>query len=399
MNILFYTHGKVYPTRGGTERTTISVADALTDNYNCRCFSLYEVDEDAEKSPCFIQEFQWMAGRNRENDIQLLRSVIVDYDIDFIIDQGIFINVSILKEAAHGTSCKIILAHHFAPGAEAKYMSFKNLWNSYSERHTIRRKLSWLYGTILYPYTKRKYMKTLRQSYYSAYRHADKVVLLSRGFVSQYQKFGNFIGEQKFVIIPNGLSFIEYLPEEELTNKKPVVLIVSRMDETHKRISLALKIWNMVKEHPETKEWSLKLVGEGNDLTNYMKMVKRQHIPDVSFEGRQNPLPYYKEASLFMMSSSSMEAWGLTLTESQQMGVVPIAFNTYASLKDIITDGEDGVIIDEGDISTYVAAMLVLMKNRDKRLLMARNAIVNCRRFSQEKIGEKWWNLLTEIER
>ena len=37
MNILFYTHGKVYATRGGTERTTVSVASALSRLYGCRC--------------------------------------------------------------------------------------------------------------------------------------------------------------------------------------------------------------------------------------------------------------------------------------------------------------------------------------------------------------------------
>ena len=36
------------------------------------------------------------------------------------------------------------------------------------------------------------------------------------------------------------------------------------------------------------------------------------------------------------------------------MGVVPIAFDTYASLREIITDGENGVIINESDVDgTY----------------------------------------------
>ena len=48
MNILFYTHGKVYATRGGTERTTVSVASALSRLYGCRCYSLYEAEEEVE---------------------------------------------------------------------------------------------------------------------------------------------------------------------------------------------------------------------------------------------------------------------------------------------------------------------------------------------------------------
>lgn len=52
MNILFYTHGKVYATKGGTERTTVSVASALTRLYGCRCYSLYEAEEAVEGTLC-----------------------------------------------------------------------------------------------------------------------------------------------------------------------------------------------------------------------------------------------------------------------------------------------------------------------------------------------------------
>lgn len=62
MNILFYTHGKVYATRGGTERTTVSVASALSRLYGCRCYSLYEAEEVVEKESCFVAEFRWQAG-------------------------------------------------------------------------------------------------------------------------------------------------------------------------------------------------------------------------------------------------------------------------------------------------------------------------------------------------
>ena len=48
-------------------------------------------------------------------------------------------------------------------------------------------------------------------------------------------------------------------------------------------------------------------------------------------KGQKNPEPYYNEASIFMMTSS-FEGWGLTLTEAQQYGCVPLAFHSFASL-------------------------------------------------------------------
>lgn len=132
-----------------------------------------------------------------------------------------------------------------------------------------------------------------------------------------------------------------------------------------------------------------------NDRKLYEHIIRNEHIPDVTLEGRQNPVPYYKEASIFLMTSKS-ESWGLTLTEAQQMGVVPIAFDTYASLREIITDGENGVIINESDVDGYVCRMKELMSDNMLRQRMARQAVISTQRFSQERIAEMWWKLISE---
>lgn len=396
MNILFYTHGKVYATRGGTERTTVSVASALTRLYGCRCFSLYEAEEKYEMEACFVGEFRWQAGHNRQKDVETVHRIVVENGIDFIIDQGIFINVSLLREAVAGTPCKVILAHHYEPGAETLYMSLRGHWAKRHDRMPLRMKCHWLFDLVFYPYAKHKYVKTLRCTYREAYFQADRVVLLSQGFIDTYQRFGRFNDNKNFTIIPNSLSFNEFLPIKEVEKKKPVVLIVSRIEEVHKRLSLALKMWAKIKSHPEAKEWKLKIVGTGKDMSMYQRMISHYSIPDISFEGHQVPLPYYKEASIFMMTSRS-ESWGLTLTESQQMGVVPIAFDTYASLQEIITDGRDGIVIAEGDVDGYVRSMLDLMQDNAKRQRMARQGIISSQRFSQERIAGMWWKLLSEM--
>lgn len=397
MNILFYTHGKVCGTKGGTERTTVSVASALTRLYGCRCYSLYEAGEAVEKESCFVAEFQWQAGRNRQADVETLHQIVVENEIDYIIDQGIFINVGLLREAVAGTPCKVILAHHYEPGAETLYMSLRGHWAKRHEKMTLRRRCRWLFDLVFYPYAKRKYVETLRRTYREAYFRAHRVVLLSQGFIEAYQQFGRFNDDKNFSIIPNSLSFNEFLPVDEIKKKQPVVLIVSRIEEVHKRLSLALEIWKKVKSHSEARGWRLKIVGTGKDMPMYQHMIVHDCIPDVSFEGHQVPMPYYKEASIFMMTSRS-ESWGLTLTEAQQMGVVPVAFDTYASLREIITDGRDGVVIDEGDVDGYVRSMLDLMQDTAKRQRMACHAIESSHRFSQEKVAGKWWKLLEGLE-
>ena len=395
-NILFYTYGKVHSTKGGTERTTISVANGLIQNYKCRCFSLFEVPADTKQEPCFIAEYQWSPSSDRIQNERFIRNLVIENQINYIIDQGAFVHVKLFKDAIDGLNCKIILAHHFEPGIETKFFTFNRVLSRFGQIVSVRDLCKWILHIILYPYLWFKYRKTLSHSYFEAYQYADRVVLLSQSFIKQYQSFGKFRDEKNFSVIHNALSFNEYLTIDDVKKKKPVILIVSRFDEKLKRLLLALRIWQEIKQSPIANDWCLKIVGHGKDLKLYQNYIAKKKIHDVYLLGRQDPKPYYKEASIFFMTSVS-ESWGLTLTEAQQFGVVPVAFNTYASLTDIVTDEEDGIIIREGEIGRYVNSTLKLMRNTRKRQAMAVQGIHNCQRFSQDKIAKDWWLLLNNL--
>lgn len=394
MNILYQTCGKLNSTSGGTERTTITVAESLTRLYGVRCFSIYERGACTSKEKCIVAEFQWMPQRDNRKNKETLSKIIVENDIDCVIIQGAFIHVPRFKSAAEGTKCKIIFAHHFEPRWELVYNSFSHLIKNYPK--SLFGYVRWLKNVVFFPFTRAKSKRQLSESYRFAYEYADYVVLLCKDFIKPYNEFAGLRDTSKYVIIPNALSF-NFTTQYDKTVKRNVVLIVSRLDETQKRLSLALRIWAKVKQNSAADGWIMKIVGHGRDRKLYERIIKNEHIPVVTLEGRQNPIPYYQEASIFMMTSRS-ESWGLTLTEAQQMGVVPIAFDTYASLREIITDGQDGVVIAEGDIDGYVRSMLNLMQDDAKRQRMARQAISSSQRFSQERIAGMWWKLLTEMQ-
>ena len=46
----------------------------------------------------------------------------------------------------------------------------------------------------------------------------------------------------------------------------------------------------------------------------------------------------------------------MTLLESLQMGVVPIAMNTFPAIQDILNDGENGYVVEWGDIFSCSAS-------------------------------------------
>lgn len=79
------------------------------------------------------------------------------------------------------------------------------------------------------------------------------------------------------------------------------------------------------------------------------------------------------------------------------MGVVPMAFDSYDSLWDIITHNQNGLIIPEGDVQKYVDELLSLMSDNARRLRIAEYAVSSSKRFCSEEIADLWWQLLSGI--
>lgn len=140
--------------------------------------------------------------------------------------------------------------------------------------------------------------------------------------------------------------------------------------------------------------WILRIVGYGKHEKIYKDMVASLNLKNVVFEGAQKTvLPYYQSASIFMMTSD-VEGWGLTLTESLQMGVIPIAFDTFESLSDIIHNTYNGYIIPKNDLQNYSQVMINLMNNDAMRRKMAENCLLSSQKFSPDLIVDEWINVL-----
>lgn len=393
MNILYQTYVKLSPTSGGTERTTLTVAGELRRLYNARIYSIYEAPASTPIPDCIDDEYQWTVDRDEEKNASNLRSVIERWRIDAVIVQGAFIHVKRFRKAIEGLDCKLVFAHHFAPGFEAQANTFYN-HISRIPGGGLKNYLRWLRKAILFGRYRKRETVMLKHDYKSAYMNADATVLLSERLTDGFMAFGDIEGREKFRYIPNALTFDEFVSPADFARKKPKVLIVSRLDDIPKNISLALEIWRLVKSDSRSQGWTLDIIGHGPDEAKYRRRVKRNRIPDVRFLGRKIPVEDYRAASIFMMTSRC-ESWGLTLTEAQQTGVVPVALDTYATLTEILTDGEDSIVCKPGDAGQYAEAVLTLMSDAALRHKLAANGLRNCQRFNPENIAKMWWKLLS----
>ncbi|MDO4729252.1 MAG: glycosyltransferase, partial [Bacteroidota bacterium] len=95
---------------------------------------------------------------------------------------------------------------------------------------------------------------------------------------------------------------------------------------------------------------------------------------------------------------SQFESWGLVLTEAQQAGVVPIAFNCSKGVESILSPSwENGVLIENFDMKAYEEALVRLMTDEDLRHNIQKNIIEKSQLYDLEYIGEKWHHLFQKL--
>ena len=78
-------------------------------------------------------------------------------------------------------------------------------------------------------------------------------------------------------------------------------------------------------------------------------------------------------------------------------GCVPVSFSIRGNIKEIITDNNDGFIIEDGYMNGFIKKINFLIENEEIRNEMSKNAIKNISRFKPEKITDNWEKMLIEL--
>lgn len=225
------------------------------------------------------------------------------------------------------------------------------------------------------------------------YNLSDKFILLSDSFKMPFAKLYITNGDtSKLHTIPNPLTFKENISTSELEQKEKIVLIVSRLNEQQKKISTALAVWKEVTK--STEGWKLYIVGNGPDEKLYRRLVLEMKLENVAFTGHcDNVIDYYKRSSIFIMTSI-WEGLPMTLLEAQQNGVVPVVFDNFSAVHDVIESDKNGFIIPNNNAKEFAGKVLRLMSDEGQRKQMAAESIQCSKRFNSSEILKMWKQVL-----
>jgi glycosyltransferase involved in cell wall biosynthesis len=101
------------------------------------------------------------------------------------------------------------------------------------------------------------------------------------------------------------------------------------------------------------------------------------------------------ESDVFVFPSY-FEGFALVLLEAMASGV-PVITTTATAGPDITTPGEDGWIIEPGNLDALIEAMRFCLENRDRVTEMGANARRTAERFSWDAYGDRWVEILQAV--
>lgn len=204
--------------------------------------------------------------------------------------------------------------------------------------------------------------------------HYDRFVVLTEEDKGYWPQMPNLR------VIPNPRPFTM---SEPASLQKHTVLAVGRYCH-QKGFDLLLKAWEML----DTQDWILRIAGSGDSLGEVPSNVITGPATDMKEE--------YRNAA-FLVMSSRYEGLPMALLEAQAAGLPIVSFTCKCGPRDVITDGDDGILVPEGDAEGLAKGMKRLMDDFELRRKMGTAAFRHSANYDKERIMAQWTILFHDI--
>ncbi|WP_418983903.1 glycosyltransferase [Alistipes sp.] len=361
---------------GGTERLSATIMEGLRSRgYECMGFLVLKRLND---------EITYLNER-----VDDLYSFLKVHRIDIVINQMGYAEWLLKKFYAAGgerwrlEGGRVITCLHFDP-------HFPTIHRYALSRHDgMRQTIRKLFRLALLPYLRYRERKNYADLFRYLYQASDRFGLLSATHYPFFKKLTRLESYDRLFSIFNPLTFDEISDPSIIRQKDKIVLVVARLSEYHKRISLILETWKRIHRESVLNGWTLAIVGDGPDAADYKRYVAENRLDDVTFYGQCDPEPFYTKAALFLLTSPA-EGWGLTLTESLQRGVVPIVMESSPVFREILSDKETGYLVKNGDTKEFGRKIVTLAGNCRLRERMAEACLHRATRFTLDRALDEW---------
>lgn len=254
------------------------------------------------------------------------------------------------------------------------------------EAHTTRVNLRNVQGLLDKGGIHRLVGKRLKQKIERTIRELDAFVVLNEHEQKAWEDV------KPAIIIPNSLPFYPIIPGKLLARR---AICVGRL-EWEKGIDRLIDIWQAV--HVKYPDWILDIYGEGTWQEKLQqKIIHQKSETYIHLKGTCSDIASEYLGSSILVLTSRYEGFPMVLLEAMACGVPCVAYNCPFGPQSIITDGENGFLVDEGDKEQMIEKIGLLIEDEQKRMECGNNARKSVQKYSQENIMKEWNSLFNSV--
>lgn len=325
-----------------------------------------------------------------KNNVRIMRSLMQEQQIHIVINQwGLpsFLLRTALN-ASKGMNLKFISVYHNAPNRNGRIQFVEN---------AIQKCQNVFTSTFLHV-LKGAVEAVTAYSMRWNYKHSDLYMVLSRSYVDVFEDFIGVHPAKKVIVQTNPITIDcgDFKLNQEKKNKE--IVFVGRLDLIQKKVKRVIDTWNLLAS--SNPDWRLTIIGDGPDRSFLENYVQELNLQRVSFEGFQNPVEYYKRASILMLISD-FEGFPLVLPECMSCGVIPAVYGSFSAVYDIVEDGKNGIVIpfnkDGFDAKQMADRITELMRNENIAKRMRENAVLTSKNFTVNHVYLSWLNCFNRL--
>ena len=193
--------------------------------------------------------------------------------------------------------------------------------------------------------------------------------------------------------MPNALPFEIAGSVPPLAN--PVIVAAGRLVPEKGFDRLIEAFAEVSRDHPD---WQLHICGQGPAGDDLRRLGDERGLGDrVQLLGHVEDLEARLRKAAFLAMASKAEGFAMVLIEAMSQGLPTLAYDCPRGPRELVSDGQNGFLVPDGDHAAYVAAMRALVEDHDLRQRMGAAGLARAADFGIEHIGGQWDALIDRL--